>query len=73
MSVCLFLVKLICRYDEPGAWYAMLPLEMVYSFDPVPPPPPELIQEHTQDFEDADASASDRCFYSLFQCSLFSK
>ena len=27
------------RYDEPGAWYAMLPLEVVYAFDPVPPPP----------------------------------
>lgn len=28
-----------CRADEPGAWYAMLPLEMVYAFEPVPPEP----------------------------------
>ncbi len=27
------------RSDEPGAWYAMLPLEVVYAFDPVPPEP----------------------------------
>ena len=27
------------RSDEPGAWYAMLPLEMVYAFDPIPPEP----------------------------------
>ena len=32
-----------CRYDEPGAWYAMLPLEIVYAFDPIPPPPPEYL------------------------------
>jgi hypothetical protein len=24
--------------SEPGAWYACLPLEVVYSFDPLPPP-----------------------------------
>ncbi|EIE27605.1 glycoside hydrolase [Coccomyxa subellipsoidea C-169] len=61
-SHCYFDYRQSLKYDEPGAWYAMLPLEMVYSFDPVPPPPPEqeLIQEHTHDFEDADASASDR-------------
>lgn len=30
------------RAGEPGAWYALLPLEMVYAFEPVPPeaPPP---------------------------------
>ena len=27
------------RSDEPGAWYAMLPVEVVYAFDPVPPEP----------------------------------
>lgn len=27
------------RSDEPGAWFAMLPLEMVYDYDPVPPQP----------------------------------
>ena len=25
---------------EPGAWYAMLPLEMCYAYEPVPPEPP---------------------------------
>lgn len=29
----------LCRGDEPGAWYACLPLETVLTFDPVPPPP----------------------------------
>ena len=27
------------RSDEPGAWFAMLPLEIVYDFDPIPPRP----------------------------------
>lgn len=27
------------RSDEPGAWFAMLPLEMVYDYDPIPPRP----------------------------------
>ena len=27
---------------EPGAWYAMLPLEMCYAYDPVPPEPPVM-------------------------------
>ena len=27
------------RAEEPGAWYAMLPLEVVYAFDPLPPEP----------------------------------
>ena len=26
--------------DEPGAWYAVLPLEVVYAFDPIPPARP---------------------------------
>ena len=30
------------RSDEPGAWYEMLPLEMVYAFDPIPPEPEML-------------------------------
>ncbi len=30
---------MVRRSDEPGAWYAMLPLEVVYAFDPVPPEP----------------------------------
>ena len=33
------LTMVSCRADEPGAWYAMLPLEVVYAFDPVPPEP----------------------------------
>ena len=28
---------------EPGAWYALLPLEQVYAFDPVPQAQPPLI------------------------------
>ena len=28
------------------AWYAMLPLEVVYAFEPVPPPP--SLQDHMQ-------------------------
>ena len=28
---------------EPGAWYAVLPLEQVYAFDPVPQPQPPLV------------------------------
>ena len=27
-------------HDEPGTWYAVLPLEVVYAFDPIPPPRP---------------------------------
>lgn len=34
---------MVCRSDEPGAWYAMLPLEMVYAFDPIPPEPDEAV------------------------------
>ena len=36
-------VGVVCRSDEPGAWYAMLPLEMVYAFDPIPPEPDEAV------------------------------
>lgn len=32
-------LDLLCRSDEPGAWFAMLPLEMVYDYDPLPPQP----------------------------------
>ena len=45
-----------CRYDEPGAWYAMLPLEIVYAFDPIPPPPPEYLT-----LADTPEPRSDRC------------
>ncbi|KAL0047678.1 hypothetical protein WJX82_009126 [Trebouxia sp. C0006] len=38
-SHCYFDYKQSMRSDEPGAWYAMLPLEVVYAFDPVPPEP----------------------------------
>lgn len=41
----------------------MLPLEMVYSFDPVPPAPPEqeLAEEAGADLSNAQGSTSDRC------------
>lgn len=38
-SHCYFDYRQSLQADEPGAWYAMLPLEMVYSYDPVPPEP----------------------------------
>jgi len=33
------------RSDEPGAWFAMLPLEMVYDYDPIPPQPDHCRQD----------------------------
>ena len=49
-----------CRADEPGAWYAMLPLETVYAFDPIPPEPqheePATPMSHTGDL-DSDGEA----------------
>ena len=55
-------IGVTCRYDEPGAWYAMLPLEVVYAFDPVPPPPPAhpcvpLQQAHALQHAGADEAA----------------
>ena len=53
----------LLRYDEPGAWYAMLPLEVVYAFEPVPPPPsfqhsdPHHMQQHAE--EEAEALEKD--------------
>ena len=49
-----------CRADELGAWYAMLPLEGVYAFDPVPPEPqheePATPMSHSGD-ADSDPDA----------------
>ncbi|KAK9837633.1 hypothetical protein WJX74_001756 [Apatococcus lobatus] len=42
-SNCYFDYRQSLRSDEPGAWYAMLPLEMVYAFDPIPPEPDEAV------------------------------
>lgn len=48
------------RYDEPGAWYAMLPLEVVYAFEPVPPPPSHQdMQPHAGAEEEAAALEED--------------
>ncbi len=55
-----------CRYDEPGAWYAMLPLEIVYAFDPIPPPPPEYLT-----LADTLAPRADRCIFALRHSLLF--
>ena len=53
---------MIHRSDEPGAWYAMLPLEVVYAFDPVPPEPqheePPTPMSRSGD-GDSDGSAMD--------------
>ena len=50
------------RAEEPGAWYAMLPLEVVYAFDPVPPEPqheePATPMSRSGD-GDSDGSAMD--------------
>lgn len=51
---------------EPGAWYAFLPLEAVYAFDPIPlpplcplpPAPPPLHSRHSP--AEAGAVASPR-------------
>ena len=55
----------MCEFDraeEPGAWYAMLPLEVVYAFDPVPPEPqheePPTPMSRSGD-GDSDGSAMD--------------
>ncbi|BDA48591.1 beta-hexosaminidase [Coccomyxa sp. Obi] len=55
-SHCYFDYRQSLKYDEPGAWYAMLPLEMVYAFDPVPPPPAEqeIEEEPTPDQETSE-------------------
>jgi len=45
-SHCYFDYRQSTRPDEPGAWYAMLPIETVYEFDPMLeplPPPPEVV------------------------------
>lgn len=61
-SHCYFDYKQSMRSDEPGAWYAMLPLEVVYAFDPVPPEPqheePPTPMSRSGD-GDSDGSAMD--------------
>jgi len=57
--------------DEPGAWYAVLPLEVVYAFDPIPPalpmaplcePPPQYPPHNTT----ADKGGpADNCKFSM--------
>jgi hypothetical protein len=31
-------VAVVCSAVEPGAWYACLPLHVVYMYDPIPGP-----------------------------------
>lgn len=45
--------------EEPGAWYAVLPLHMVYAFDPIPaPPPPSLKKQDTSEESAEDHPSS---------------
>ena len=53
--VSILLSSLLHRSDEPGAWFAMLPLEMVYDYDPIPPQPessrPPPIPENEEELD----------------------
>ncbi|CAD7697381.1 unnamed protein product [Ostreobium quekettii] len=42
--------------DEPGAWYAVLPLEMVYAFNPIPSP--SMTTRHTPTCIASDSEAN---------------
>ncbi|KAK9815323.1 hypothetical protein WJX72_001752 [[Myrmecia] bisecta] len=55
-SHCYFDYRQSLRADEPGAWYAMLPLEVVYSFDPVPPEPVDCATPMSHSSMDSSAS-----------------
>jgi hypothetical protein len=49
----LFCVILCCSAAEPGAWYACLPLEVVYHYDPIPQAGPEALAAAAQLEQDA--------------------
>lgn len=49
---------LCCSAAEPGAWYACLPLHVVYSYDPLPGPWQELQAEGLEQDEVGQGSQS---------------